>query len=195
VHGLNRQAGAVKDKNLIGADPARDEEGASRAARVEQLFRQHNALLVSFLTSRLRSETEAHEVAQEAYVRMLQLEQPGLVSFQRAYLFKVASNLAIDRLRHRSVRADVALHESFQDWLSVPGADRQVLAEEEVTALQHALSELPGKTQDVFRRHFLGGETLQHIAREISLTDRMVRYHLARALAHCRKRLGLGSKE
>ncbi len=181
--------------NPLGEEPTGEDSGASRAERVEQLFRQHNALLVSFLTSRLRSEAEAHEVAQEAYVRMLQLEQPGLVSFQRAYLFKVAANLAIDRLRHRSVRRDIALHESFQAWLSVPGTDRQVLAEEEVIALQRALLELPDKTQEVFRRHFLGGETLQHIAREISLTDRMVRYHLARALAHCRKRLGLGLKE
>lgn len=82
-----------------------EEEAGLRAARIDQLFRQHNATLVSFLTARLRSEAEAHEVAQEAYVRMLQLEHPGVVSFQRAYLFKVAANLAIDRLRQRTADA------------------------------------------------------------------------------------------
>lgn len=164
---------------------------ATRAALIEQLFRQHNAVLVSFLTSRLRSEAEAHEVAQEAYVRMLQLEQPGLVGFHRAYLFKIAANLAVDRLRLRSVHRQATSHGNFTEWLSAPSTDRRVLGEEEIDALQCALRELPPKTQEVFERHFLAGERLQDIARHINLTDRMVRYHLARALAHCRERLGL----
>jgi len=81
--------------------------------------------------------------------------------------------------------------ELLKDWLSAPGAERQVLAEEEVGRLQQALARLPEKTQEVFHRHFLDGETLQEIASELELTDRMVRYHLARALAYCRARLGV----
>jgi RNA polymerase sigma factor (sigma-70 family) len=173
------------------SEPA-EEPSSPRAGVIEQLFRQHNATLVSFLVSRLRSVAEAHEVAQEAYVRMLQLGEPGQISFQRAYLFKIAANLAVDRLRQRVVhRQATTSHGSFTEWLSAPGTDRRVLAEEEVDILRRALGELPPKTQEVFQRHFLAGETLQHIAAEIDLTDRMVRYHLARALAHCRKRLML----
>ena len=71
---------------------------------VSQLFRDHNRMLVGYLTSRLRSEQEAKEVAQEAYVRLLQLQDPGTPSLLRAYLFKTATNLAIDRLRHRRVQ-------------------------------------------------------------------------------------------
>jgi len=167
------------------------ENGTAPADLIEQLFRKHNALLVSFLKSRLRSEAEAHEVAQEAYVRMLQLERPGVVSYHRAYLFKIASNLAMDRLRQRTVQRHARLHEFVVDWLAAPSTDRRVLAEEEVATLQAAFAELPAKTQGIFRRHFIAGETLQEIARAIGLTDRMVRYHLAHALAHCRMRLGL----
>ena len=47
------------------------------AAAVSQLFREHNRLLVGYLAVRLRSEQEAKEVAQEAYVRLLQLKEPG----------------------------------------------------------------------------------------------------------------------
>jgi RNA polymerase sigma factor (sigma-70 family) len=77
---------------------------ASNGAAVSQLFREHNRMLVGYLTTRLRSEQEAKEVAQEAYVRLLQLHEPGTPSLLRAYLFKTATNLAIDRLRHRRVR-------------------------------------------------------------------------------------------
>jgi DNA-directed RNA polymerase specialized sigma24 family protein len=79
------------------------------AARVAELFREHNCTLVSFLKARLQSEQDAREVAQEAYVRLLQIDRPGAVSFLRSYLFRTAENLAIDRLRqlrepHRRAR-------------------------------------------------------------------------------------------
>ncbi len=40
-------------------------------------------------------------MAQEAYVRLLQLHQPGAVSFLRGYLFKIAANLSVDVVRRR----------------------------------------------------------------------------------------------
>jgi DNA-directed RNA polymerase specialized sigma24 family protein len=86
------------------ADAARD-----RSAHIERLFREHNQSLVRFLNARLASEHEAREVAQEAYVRLLQLDKPGAIGFLRAFLFKTASNLAVDRLRHRRIVRDAAL--------------------------------------------------------------------------------------
>lgn len=79
------------------ADPARD----ARAALVERLFREHNQALLRFLVSKLQSQQEAKDIAQEAYVRLLKLDTPDAVSYLRAFLFKTASNLAIDRLRTR----------------------------------------------------------------------------------------------
>lgn len=81
---------------------------------VNQLFRQHNRALVSFLLARLRSEQEARDVAQEAYVRLLQLDRPGAISFLRGYLFRIAANLSIDRLRHRVIREQVTV-ELFEE--------------------------------------------------------------------------------
>src|ERR1051326_5478723 len=83
----------------------------SRAPELARLFQAHNRQLVSFLVQRLGNEGEAREVAQEAYVRVLQLDQPGAVSFLRAYLYRTAANIAIDRIRHRQ-RAE-RLDESY----------------------------------------------------------------------------------
>jgi DNA-directed RNA polymerase specialized sigma24 family protein len=68
---------------------------------VARLFREHNAALLRFAAARLGSEHEAREVAQEAYVRLLQLDRRQTIGFLRAYLFKTAANLATDRLRAR----------------------------------------------------------------------------------------------
>lgn len=73
-------------------------EAQDRASLLARLFREHNQELFGFLCTRLRSEQDAREVAQEAYARLLQLDQPGAISLLRAYLFKTAANLAIDRI-------------------------------------------------------------------------------------------------
>src|SRR4029077_8378618 len=78
-------------------------DGESRAAVVERLFREHNEALLRFLRTRVGSHNEALEIAQEAYVRLLSLDQPGAISYLRAFLFKTAANIAIDRhRRHQS---------------------------------------------------------------------------------------------
>ena len=84
------------------ADPQADQD-ESRGQVVERLFREHNEALIRFLRARVGSHNEAREVAQEAYVRLLSLDQPGAVSYLRAFLFKTAANIAIDRgRRHRT---------------------------------------------------------------------------------------------
>ena len=57
-------------------------------------------------------------MAQEAYVRLLKLDEDRLVSYQRAYLFKVAQNLATYRLRKRDkqqTRANEDIHHSANE--------------------------------------------------------------------------------
>jgi len=145
--------------------------------------------LITFLTTRLNSEAEARDVAQEAYVRLLQLERPDTIGFHRAYLFRIAANLAMDRLRHRTVRAKAPTRELFAEWLQRRSPEQEALDAGEQEALQQALSELPEKLREALVRHFLTGESVGAIAAEWGLTDRMVRYYLARALAHCRAHL------
>jgi len=76
-------------------------------------FGSHNEALVRFLLARLRSRQAALEVAQEAYVRLLSLDEPGAVSYLRSFLFKTAANLAVDRLRRDDVHARATDHRCF----------------------------------------------------------------------------------
>ena len=83
--------------------------------RIADLFREHNRALVAFLQCRLHSLSDAQEVAQEAYVRLVTMDKPEQVDSLRAYLFRIASNLAVDRLRARQVRADHPIHAPDDD--------------------------------------------------------------------------------
>lgn len=167
--------------------------GAAHAAQVARLFSEHNRTLIAFLSSRLDSLAEAQEVAQEAYVRLLRLEHPEQVGFLRAYLFRIASNLAVDRLRQRNARADAAddepLADLFEEWLAAPAPERRALAADQLRLVREALRELPRKTSAAFVMHAIEGLDFGAIARHMQLSERMVRYHVARAMAHCRERL------
>lgn len=166
----------------------------STASTVSQLFRDHNRMLVGYLTSRLRSEQEAKEVAQEAYVRLLQLQDPGTPSLLRAYLFKTATNLAIDRLRHRRVQHQAEEQPELFENLTATGVElddpaKQLLEREQTDRLLGYLQELPIKCQQVFNLHRLEGVPQHEVALRLGISPRMVRRYVTYAMVYCRLRL------
>jgi RNA polymerase sigma factor (sigma-70 family) len=168
------------------------------AGFIDQLFREHNAQLVNFLRLRLHNDAEAREIAQEAYVRLLQLRNPGTVSFLRAYLFKIAANLAVDRLRDRQ-RFDPGLREwgPEADGVADPfDVERSMLAAEDYALFMQCLDELTPKCRESFVLHRLKKLSTQQIAQRLGITPRMVRKHVSRALLYCRYRLdGLSAEQ
>jgi RNA polymerase sigma factor (sigma-70 family) len=164
--------------------------GESRTLAVERLFRDHNNLLIHFLTLRLRSRQDAREVAQEAYVRLLQLERTDVAGFLRAYLFRIAGNLAIDRLRRRATESNYQETELFPDLFDRP-PDPEALAieRERVERVRTLLEELPDAVREAFLLFRVEGMDQESIARKLGVTDRMVRNHITRALMYCRLRM------
>lgn len=172
--------------------------GDSRAELVARLFREHNQALISLLTLRLRSVHDAKEVAQESYVRLLQLDRPDAASLLRAYLFRIASNLAIDRLRQRNVRhrsAAAVEAELFEDLNTRDDPERRTLAREELGFVNSCMEELSPDCQQAFWQHRVQGLTVAEIAVELHVTERMIRHHLSRALVYCQLRLKGASRE
>lgn len=159
-----------------------------RSALVNRLFQEHNRSLISFLVTRLRSVHDARDVAQEAYVRLLQLDRPGAVSLLRSYLFRTAANLAVDRLRRRSVRERASI-ELFDEISGRETLEQTVLARQELERVRAALEQLPPKTRRAFVLHVIDGVPTPEVARLMGLKERMVRLHVSRALTRCKESL------
>lgn len=167
----------------------RQEQPPGGDSAIKRLFEEHNRSLVTFLTARLRSEQEARDVAQEAYVRMLQLDNHGAVSFLRAYLFKVAANLAVDRLRERAVREASEAPASLESLVDERMPDRTAIAEQQLEAVRAAILDLPANVRRAFVWHVFGGQSTARIGAKLKLSDRMVRLYVAQGLAACRARM------
>jgi RNA polymerase sigma-70 factor (ECF subfamily) len=197
TNAMHEPAESAKPSETTPA-PGAGEDPVARARTVDKLFRDHNQELVRFLQVKLRDEGEAKEVAQEAYVRLLQLEDTGAVSFLRAYLFRIAANLAFDRLNSRKrIQYDAGEPDGHLAQATDPlDVERVVLAAEELGVFLACLDELPPKCRQVFLLHRLRKLGTQQVAAQLNISDRMVRKHIARALIYCRYRLdGLSPKE
>lgn len=165
--------------------------GAPRGRRADQvvaLFREHNAALVAFLRARLGTLADAQEVAQEVYLKLLTLDEATKIDSPRAFLFRAAANLAVDRLRMRNVRTNAPVDPDHDDWHVTPIPEQHASALQQWRDMRDALDELPPKTSRAFVMHVIDGRDFAAIAKDMNLSERMVRYHVGNALAHCRDR-------
>ena len=183
---MDKRSASYRD-NVNQPEPDQSAPGESRRELIERLFKEHNETLLRFLRVRLQSDAEAHEVAQEAYVRLLKLDEPEAVSYMRAFLFKVASNLAVDRMRDRQ-RA--AKHLRLMFFQEVQSSEEEVeLVQEKIRLINGYVNELPPKCRKAFLLSRLEGFSTAEIAKQMALSNRMVRKYLARATEYCRHRL------
>lgn len=171
------------------ADSRARQERPGNSVRAEQLVRDFNQSLIGMLQVRLGSYEDAKEVAQEAYAKLLNLGNDAAISFHRAYLFRIAQNLATDLLRRRAY-TEQPLPDTVDLWPD-PGAspERSARAAQAISRLPNLLAELPFNCSESFRLVRVEQLSFVEAAERLNLTERMVRIHVARALAYCQERL------
>ena len=65
-------------------------------------FLQHQKDLMLFLTYKVQCAETATDLTQETYLRVVRLRKTDTIENMRAYLFRIANNLALDHLRSRA---------------------------------------------------------------------------------------------
>lgn len=171
-----------------GGTTAAAEQGA-RQEVVESLFREHNRALLAFLRTRLASEQAARDVAQEAYVKLLQLDRPQEIGFLRAYLYKIAANLAIDHRRRQRTQDRVAAETALFEFAYVETQFRALEGKQALDIIKRAVAELPPQCRQAFILSRVKGWSSSRIGTHLGTTDRTVRNYLTRALEHIQLRL------
>lgn len=171
--------------NTVSAAPSA--AASTDAIDVERLFREHNAALLRFIAAKIGSEQEAREIAQEAYVHLLQLDCPAAISFLRAFLFKTAANLAIDRLRQRRRRAHVTSMPELDFAVFELSPERQLSSEQAVQVFGEAVGKLPPKCRQAFLLHRVYELQIDEIAERMGIGACMARRYVARGLEYVRE--------
>lgn len=150
-----------------------------------------------FFLARLRSEAEADDLVQDLYLKVAGLPANEEIRNTRAYLYRLAANLMLDRLRsqRRALQRDDAWHathhlrSAHEDVADLPSAEAVLAGRQRLDQVLAALGALPPKTQAVFRRHKFDGVGHAQIAVELGISRSAVEKHMIDALRHLVSRL------
>mgnify|MGYP000374461960 CR=1 FL=1 len=149
-------------------------------------FKEHERDLVLFLAARLKSIFLAQDLAQELYIKVSEMEDAGAVRNKRAYLFRMAANLATDHQRGEARRAELlAEAESFlADPLETATPERTLVARDELARLEQALAELPELSRKIFLLSRFEEKSQREIAAIVGLSPAAVFKHIRKVLDH-----------
>jgi RNA polymerase sigma factor (sigma-70 family) len=158
---------------------------------LERLFREHWDTLLNMLRRMVGCPATAADLAQEAFVRLADIPQARVISSPRAFLFRIAANLALDhfRMENRRNRCRVSIEEVEKVVSDEPPIDRQLHDKQRVAALEKVLAGLSPRTQTIFVLRRVYGYSYREIARQLGVSERTVERQLVNAMARCQARL------
>lgn len=157
-------------------------------------FEQHHDDLLRFFTRKLGCRDLAADCTQDTYMHLARMRTTSEVQNPRAYLFRVAANLAVDNLRKmRTRRGTVNVESPPEDTpSSAPSAEDVLEAKQRVIQLGAAIDELSPNCRNALLLNRLEGKTHREIARHLGVSESMVAKYIVQALKHCRARLEQG---
>lgn len=131
----------------------------------------------------------AADLAQEAYVRLAHLPASQTIASPKAFLFRTATNLALDHFRREKHRGQKqrSLDEAEKIPTEAPPADQQVYDRQRIASLEVALTNLSERTRSVFVLRRVYGYSYQEIAVQLGISERSVEKHLVKAMTHCQQ--------
>jgi RNA polymerase sigma-70 factor (ECF subfamily) len=142
------------------------------------------------LTRRLGSPDLASEALNETYLRLEGMREIGEVRSPKAYLFRIALNIASDRRRAEKRRLTA---DEVDSLLEIPDdrpdAARVIEDRSEVNQLRRAIAELPERRRRVLMLSRIEGMPNREIAALLGVTIRTVETDLKQAVEHCADRL------
>jgi RNA polymerase sigma-70 factor (ECF subfamily) len=154
---------------------------------ISNAYFEHETFLKRFLKRFLSRPDDIDDVVQETFLRAYNAEQGTRIHTPKAFLFKIARNLALNELRRSSTVitnyiADLGETEVLSEQASL---EEQVEERERLAVFCKAAAALPMQCRRAFLLRKVYGLSQQEIARELNISVSTVEKHLATGLMKC----------
>lgn len=120
---------------------------------------------------------DAEDILQEAWLRLASYPSLAGIRHPKAFLLRVASNLALGQVRRSAVAERFA---AVTPTVSHEDADQL-----ETVFFRQMVLDLPQPLRDVFLLSRVGGLTNSQIADQLGISPKTVEWRMTRALARC----------
>ncbi|MDD1619973.1 MAG: RNA polymerase sigma factor [Methylococcaceae bacterium] len=153
-------------------------------------FMLHQKELQQFLTHKVNCAETAADLIQETYLRIARYSADGEIANQRAFVFRIADNLALDHLRSR------ARHEQRDGGLvdedlvcRQPQPDSMLEGQQQMELFEKLIYQLPPQCRTVFLLCRVEGKRYSEVAAELGISPRTVEAHMHKALKLLKDRI------
>jgi len=160
---------------------------------LDVLYRNEQHALVRFFTRYRASPEDAHDLVQEAFLRLsrIDLRHSGSILRPTVYLRQIARNLLKDRAKAaRRHAADAHVNADDHDLFGVDELGR-LEARDSLDRLEAAMKTLKPRSREIFMAYHLEGLSHAEIAARTGLSVSGVEKQLRRAFDHISRVTGL----
>lgn len=152
---------------------------------IDRLYRSHHRDLIT-RARRVIGSSDAEDMVQEAYLKMLESDHGEQVANARGYVSKMTCMLAIDALRRQRTHARALGEDGV--WFKSAARDAPIAIALDALSLasdvQAALARLPRCCRQIFLMNRVLGFSHSEIAQQVGVSLRTVNRKLGQALEH-----------
>ncbi len=163
------------------------------SSRLVSTFYEMEDTLRLYILKRLSVEEEAQDILQELFLRLIGLEEKDPIRNRRSYLFEIAHNLTVDRIRKNNrerVRFDSELMDSL-DMASEQQTPEQITHDRQrFSELMAVMNDMPENWRKALIMHRWENRTYSEIGEYLGVTHHAVKKYLSKAIVFCQKRMG-----
>lgn len=148
------------------------------------LVRAHQDRIYRHLLNLTGSREDALELSQEVFIKAWEALADWRPEARfHTWVYRIASNVALDVLRRRKVVQFVALADDYDAPADQPGPEAQLQARQQLQGLEAALARLPADQREIMLLREVEGLGYEELAATLAIDVGTVKSRLSRARA------------
>lgn len=184
----------MTEKAIFRRKSGKPKEGLREITRnkgesISEVFYENEGPIKAFISRFMYRPQDVDDIAQETFIRAFKAEKKNVIEHPKAYLYRIARNLALKELTKKSNKMTSFIEDSCSP--EVLGSDedieKQVETFEKLSRVKTAIAELPPQCQRVFIMRKVYGFSHKEISQKLGISVSTVEKHIVSGLKRCRQ--------